>query len=215
MINDAQRIKIEFGSLKRAPASNIKSRGQWLASLTTSGALPGWLSVTQAGLEGDITTFSRYDAPPELAAGLTTSEYELVQIFEQGKPHSFDAPTPLPQNQLEALARGSLKMKLQENVNGLLKGFEPSPSSVRSQLTMSEPIKLPNGASGIKVIIRNKLVNGNVTTQEYVQEPTKVIEEMDKARKYMEYLRLFLFRVALNIPPIQSDNTVEHRLAES
>ena len=127
LISDAQQDKAGFESIKNSTASNIKPRGYWLASLTTSGALPGWFSITQAGLEGEVTTLSRYNAPPELQASIVISEYELVQIFEQGQPHSFSASTPLPQNQLNALANGSLKLEYHDKENSLYKEFEPSP----------------------------------------------------------------------------------------
>ena len=77
---------------------------------------------------------------------------------------------------------------------------------------MSEPVKLADGTSGTKVTIRNQLVDGHVTTKEYVQDPVRVFGEMDSARKYMEYLRQLPFRTALTVPPVQIDNTVEDRL---
>lgn len=211
-IRDAQRDKADFESIKNSTASNIKSRGYWLASLTTSGALPGWFSLTQVGLEGDITTLSRHDAPPELHASILISEYELMQIFEQGQPHSFGAPTPLPRNELKALADGSLKLESQDKVKSFFHKFVPSPSSILAQSTFSEPIKLADGTSRTKVTIRNQLVNGHVTIKEYVQDLVGVFEEMDSARNYMEYLRQFLFRAPLTVPPGQIDNTVEHKL---
>ena len=129
-ISDAQQDKAGFESIKNSTASNIKARGYWLASLTTSGALPGWFSVTRASLEGDVTTLSRFNAPPELQANIEVSEYELAQIFEQGQPHSFSTTTPLPQNELNALANGSLKPEYHDKANSFLKYFEPSPSSI-------------------------------------------------------------------------------------
>ena len=77
---------------------------------------------------------------------------------------------------------------------------------------MSEPVKLADGTSGNKVTIRNRLVSGHVTTKEYLQDPVKVFQEMDSARKYMEYLRQFLFRTALTVSSAQIDNTAEHKL---
>ena len=46
----AQELPNEMETAKHMPASLLKSRGQWIASLISSGVLPGWSARIEVGL---------------------------------------------------------------------------------------------------------------------------------------------------------------------
>ena len=213
-IKDARQDKDDFDAIKYKPASYIKSRGQWVASLITSGALPGWYSVLENSIEGHVMTFARHNAPPELDAGITISEEELLRVFEQGQPHGFGTPQPLPQEKLRALGDGSLKLQLRDEGFGLLDEFKPSPFSIIRQIAFTERVTRSDGTSSTKVVFSNQLANGKIVTKEHgVQDMTKVYEEVDNAYNSMEWVRQLSLYKPEAAAVDQLDHAVEPILA--
>lgn len=54
------------------------------------------------------------------------------------------------------------------------------------QVTAAERIKLPSGKMGTKVVMKNFLTNGDVEEKVIVQEPGKVLQEVEKARALIQ-----------------------------
>lgn len=59
-------------------------------------------------------------------------------------------------------------------------------------------MQLAGGVVGTKVNCKNTLANGKAITKEFNQEPAKVLEEVENARKYFEMLRLGVVNLQLS-----------------
>lgn len=55
-----------------------------------------------------------------------------------------------------------------------------------SQTTTAERITLPDGRMVTKVVMKNYLTNGDVEEKVIVQEPGKVLQEVEKARALIQ-----------------------------
>lgn len=188
-ITQAQEAKSLYESDQSKPASSLKSHCHWIASLITSGALPGWSWCERTSVDGPVVEFARVNAPPELEAGISTSDMELSLQFVHGRPWSFGSPQPLRQDLLQALVDGTLQAP--EFKTGSRDSFNASQFSIMVQAGRAEPFKRSDGSTGTKVILDNNLANGTWTSKEFVQEPEKVFEEIHHARQSMSDLRGF------------------------
>ncbi|KAL8716995.1 MAG: hypothetical protein Q9181_008369 [Wetmoreana brouardii] len=175
LISDAQRLKARYEAQKDLPASILKPRGQWIASLVNSGVLPEWKWNVWNSTDGPVMGFNKRDAPPELDASLSVSELELQQRFEQGQPYKFGTPTALPETQVKALMEGTRDPELLDLPNDPLRKFGPSKSSTVAQSAQTE-----------------QLADGTSVTKEFVQEPGALLEEIENAQKSMFNMRLGL-----------------------
>ena len=80
----AQSFKASEETRRKWPASRHKERGQWMASLITSGALTGWSSTLEDSEHGDLIHLNNVLADPGNVVSLT--ELELDELFEGGEP---------------------------------------------------------------------------------------------------------------------------------
>lgn len=198
LVTEAEARKSLHDNHRNSTASSLKPRGQWIASLVTSGALPNWQWTTCANTAGLAMIFARRDAPPELAASISTTELELEEHFEKGQPYQFGMPSMITLDHvmplidgtfvLEYMSSGSLNSNPDLPDHPMLK-FKPSRSSVLQQDGTSELVKLQDGSLGVKVTIENGLASRRVVSREFVEDPAKVLEEVENARKSMEFLR--------------------------
>ena len=188
LVLQAQKARKDFEKNRNAHASSVKPRGQWIASLINSGALPGWEWSTSNSLDGPTMHFRRRDAPPEMDIGLIgVSELELEQVFEKDHLYSFGMPAPIPEDTIKTLTDESDKYVSDIHPDPL-RNYMPSRSSIIHQMAYAEPVKLRDGTMGTKVLFRNRLADKTMTTKEFIQEPEKVLEEVENARKYMDML---------------------------
>ena len=185
----ALETKTEFEKTRTATASSLKPRRQWIASMINSGALPTWEWDTWQSTAGPIMSFCKRNPPTELDASISFSEHELEQIFEKGQPHAVGIPPTLPPDLVKALTDGSVRNDTMSVNPDPLKAFRPSPSSILMQTASSEPVQLATGMVGTKVVLKNTLADGKVVVKEFIQEPAKVLEEVENARKSFEMLR--------------------------
>ena len=184
----AQKARDDFEQNRDANASRVKPRGQWIASLINSGALPGWEWSTSNSLDGPTMQFRRRDAPPEMDVGhIGVSELELEQVFEKSQAYSFWMPAPIPEDTIKALTDEPNKY-VQDVHPDPLRNFKPSRSSIIHQMAYAEPVKLRDGTMGTKVLFWNTLADKTMATKEFIQEPERVLEEVENARKYMDML---------------------------
>ena len=190
IIAHAKKTQSDYEAVKDASASSQKSHGQWITSLMSSGALPGWYWVEQTSVDGPYMGFSRTKAPPELEASITITEKELSEQFVHGQAQKIGSPQGLPPDRLQALRDGAIEAP--RSRIGPKRLFSPGISSTLMQTGTTETFKRPDGSRGTKVTIRNQLVDGRMVEKEYIQQPAKVLEEIVNARKSMAHLGLLL-----------------------
>ena len=181
-------------------ASRHKIRGQWIASLITSGALRGWFSVLGDSEVGDLIQLSKEDDPKNMSS-IIISERELAEHFDKGKPlcrgtpsaplYRVSRPPPaIPVKNTPTLHEDSGpeippdKPELWSRV--------PERPYFWCQSMAAEQITLPIGKTVTKVVMRTWLTNGDVEEKVMVQEPGKVLQEVEKARAKIENRQLGL-----------------------
>ncbi|KAI4271597.1 MAG: hypothetical protein LQ337_005901 [Flavoplaca oasis] len=189
IIAHAKNTQLEYETVKDMSASSQKSHGQWITSLISSGALPGWRWDEHISVDGPLMRFARTKAPPELAISFTMTEKELSEQFVHGQPQKIGLPLRLPPARLQALRDGVIEAP--RSRIGPQRLFVPSLSSTLMQIGTTESFKRPDGSRSTKVIIKNQLVNGRIVEKKYLQQPAKVLEEIVNARKSMARLKTF------------------------
>lgn len=193
----AQRCKAEYEEQRDMSASNVKPRGQWIASLMDSGALPNWYWLVRNTTSGPLMVFSRKDAPPGLETdGIDISELEILQHFEERRPYYFGSPAPLPVKETRAVIDGHSNREQIPVPNDPFEKFQPSKTSVMAQVARSEPVELPDGSIGSKTVITNHLANNTIVTKEFIQQPARLLEEVENARKSMEMVRVTISSIS-------------------
>lgn len=191
----AQAMKERTEARREWSASKRKDRGQWIASLITSGALPGWRSTLTDTADGIKMILYNFDsAAPEdgedpEAIGVTESE--LSALFEEGVPLGYDDSAPplyhvshrgfRPVNDGVEVLDDDGNIQLPPDPPDCM-SYTPERPYFRTQLTRAERITLPNGKLGTKVTVRNCFTNGETEDKVIVQEPGKVLQEVEKAR---------------------------------
>ncbi|KAL8659592.1 MAG: hypothetical protein Q9202_007059 [Teloschistes flavicans] len=177
-----------FERLREKTASSQKPRGQWIASLMHSGAMPDWTWATWNSLQGPVMSFSRNDTSPELEASLSLSELELQQKFEDGRPWGFGTPEPLNVTPVLAMIEADNGPPWVAVPDHPFEEFKPSVSSVMFQAANTKSVKLPNGSMGTNVSILHTFVDGTSERKEYGQDAGKLLEEIENVRKSMEFV---------------------------
>ena len=180
-------------------ASSHKDRGQWTASLVTSGALRGWFSILQDSEDGDLIKLGKEDDPENMR--IQFSEQELAEHFDEGKPlHSGGPSAPLYRVSRRPRAMPEKSPQILHEDSGpeippdepQLWSRVPERPCFWRQSMAAEQITLPIGKTVTKVTMRNWLTNGDVEEKVMVQEPGKVLQEVEKARVMIENRRLGL-----------------------
>ncbi|KAL8854163.1 MAG: hypothetical protein Q9221_001085 [Calogaya cf. arnoldii] len=190
-IANAQEEKASFELLRNLPASHLMMRGQWITSLITSGALPGWKSAICSTTVGQAMDYSKRNSPPDLDASFTISELELQQVFAEGHPYDFRDPPEFPTSAaVKDLLGGPDPPTYPEIPNDPFEKFRPSNSSIIHQSTECDLIKMPDGSIGPKAKILNTLVDGRTEAKEFVHNPVGVLEETKGAEWSMMMMRV-------------------------
>ena len=178
-------------------ASRHKDRGQWTASLVTSGALRGWFSELQDSEAGDLIKLGRVDDPENVVI----SERELTDCFDHGQPlHTGTPSAPLYRASRQPRTMPEENPQVLDEDSGF--GLEVPPDEPQlwsrvperpcfwRQSMVAEKITLPIGKTVTKVVMRNWLTNGDVEEKVMIQEPGKVLQEVEKARAMIENRRM-------------------------
>lgn len=194
-IDLAQRTKDEYEKERDLTASQGKPRGQWIASLMNSGALPTWTWGLSNSTDGPVMDFRTRNTAPESYGTVSLSEQELSEIFEEERPFSFSPTVPLPQAPIDALVNGTHRIESHP-----WEDFTPS-KAVVAQSADTEPTKLPDGSSGWKTNVCNTLADGTSVTKAFAEKPGELYEEIVNARASMDHLRS-LVRSMLNVSRI-------------
>lgn len=192
----AEAFKAQEETRREWSASRHKERGQWVASLITSGALRGWTSVLNDSEDGDVITLSKEGNSEsseslESSDGICISELELKEYFEDGKPlHTGTPRAPLyrvsprppatPEDDDQKVDHFTVHDLPQ--AEPIMWTKTPERPLFFGQSMAAERITLPNGKTATKVVMRNWLTNGDVEEKVMVEEPGKVLQEVEKAR---------------------------------
>ncbi|KAL8693624.1 MAG: hypothetical protein Q9218_001582 [Villophora microphyllina] len=182
----AQDRQAEFERARDMTASSQMPRGQWMASLMNSGALPSWNWLARNSPIGPVMGFSKMDTSP--ASEVSFSELELRQIFEEGRPFGFGTPPELDSTLVMGLINGDDAPPWVAVPNHPFEDFKPSGSSVMAQAARPKTVKLPEGSLGTKVIITTLFADGRHVQKEFVQDAGGLLEEIENARKSMEFV---------------------------
>ena len=187
----AQSFKAREETRREWPASRHKERGQWMASLITSGALTGWSSTLEDSEHGDLIHLNN-----DLAGNIIGfTELELDELFEGGKPLEQGLPgRPLYQVSNQSLAVPNNDDQI---IDGKASRYPPPDEPLLmsriperpyffGQNTTAERIRLPNGKMATRVVMKNYLTNGDVEEKVIVQEPGRVLQEVERARALIQ-----------------------------
>lgn len=187
----AEMFKAREASRGKFSTSRHKDRGQWMASLITSGALKGWNSLLKDSEAGDLVVLSKETETPDDEAGFSGTEHELRAHFEDDRPLVPGTPGPplyviSPVSPDAPVDDRSLDIedsspRMFAFVPEILSRVPERPYFYGQQMT-AERITLPNGRTATKVVMKNYLTNGDVEEKVMIQEPGKVLQEVEKAR---------------------------------
>ncbi len=188
----AESFRAREETRREWPASRHKDRGQWMVSLITSGALTGWSSTLEDSEHGDLIRLNNDLADPE--EGISFTEFELHELFDDGKPLEQGLPgPPLYQVSSQSSAVPDDDQIIDENVSPhpppdepLIMSRIPKRPYFFGQNTTAERITLPNGKTATRVLMKNYLTNGDVEEKVIVQEPGRVLQEVEKARALIQ-----------------------------
>lgn len=156
-----------------------KSRGHWIASLATSGALPNWSSGLGNSADGHVWEYGKgipYSNDSKYECVMSVTEKELTELFEDGKHPMPGSPLPSPHDQGTSSATpdqqaGPGKWVVPENGVGShnQRWYPRSKATIRYQCLTSELIgKSVSGTSGaaVKVKVINFITNGKKEEKE-------------------------------------------------
>ncbi|KAL9131467.1 MAG: hypothetical protein Q9217_000615 [Psora testacea] len=181
----------EIRDRKTAAASNSKSPGLWMSSLITSGALKGWMSIMANSNDGPYYKLRK--TTDDSDDGQCFTDLELMQKFKGGIPISvgspnwstMDAPYPrLPSMTGRAddgTFDGSLDLQTYKQLS--------IKRSILRQLASAEEVKYRNGTKATKVFLVNHYTDGSMERKEIIQDPVKVLQEVNEAQAQMELYR--------------------------
>ena len=185
----AEAFKAREETRREWSASLRKDRGQWMASLITSGALTSWNSTLEDSEEGVLI---RLRAPED---SISFSERELREHFEDGKPLEDGIPGPpmyevsyrpssVPVDDHQFVDDGSSPQPPPDQPT--IVSRIPDRPCFWGQTTVAERTTLPDGKMVTKVVMKNYLTNGDFQEKVMVQEPGKVLQEVEEARALIQ-----------------------------
>lgn len=179
---------------KSWPASSYKMRGQWMASLVSSGALPSWRAQMFDSSEGSQVGLSKIEGDPDDADGLRMTEGELKKQFKEGVPAQMGSPS-------WSTDAGHYPEAEDDGVN--LRDLPIRPS-ILSQAISAECTKPGKGNISTRVTLINQFTDGRIEQKEINDDSSKVLEENERVYASMKERNA---AVALAIQEAQIDMT--------
>ena len=162
---------------KSFPASSYKMRGQWMASLVSSGALPGWRAQLFESSEGLQVGLSKTDGDQDILDGQRMTELEIQKQFEEGIPMQIGSPS-------WSTASGQYPEHDASITD--LESSTPLAPSILAQVTTVECTKVEKGNLSTKVTLTNRFTDGTVEQKEVIDDSSKVLEETHKVYASMQ-----------------------------
>lgn len=176
-------------------ASMHKDRGQWIASLITRGALTGWTSTLADSADGEHIALGKVDSgdPEDKYDIIRLTEHRLHELFDNGKPLEIGSPDP----PLYRVSYRAPKPAIEEQYSNdgallpppdkpIIMSRTPDRPYLKEQTSTAERITLPNGKMATKVTLKNYLTNGETEEKVIIQEPGKVLQEVQRVRALIE-----------------------------
>ena len=183
IIDIGQEIILRLQELEQADKQKQSSqgmkRGHWIASLFSSGALPGWQSKLLDSAAGHYWLFVKNDGDGD---GLSITESEMSLYIEGGRP--LEVGNPDWSTESGGYPEVERLYDVSPDDNSIVcTEFKvpPLPHSISIQAIGSERTKLPNGLFSTKVKIWNRYTDGREEEKEIVDDTGKVLEEVKKA----------------------------------
>ena len=194
-IASAHSVKEEHASRQDWSASKRKGRCQWMASLITSGALRDWKSTLKDSEAGHLYYLKKQGANSKDRDRCDISERDLDSHFDDGESLELSLPDPpmymvpnLPPARLstdpEILDEDSWPAPPPDRP--VLWRKSPRRPCFRSQETSAARITLPDGKTAMRVVMKNQLTNGDVEKKVIIDQPCKVLQEVEKAKALIE-----------------------------
>ena len=193
-INNSGVVKEAVETQKHFPASRLKQRGQWIASLVSSGVLPGWKSRLEGGpTPGQqrilIRKWTEPSGKSDQQGDIVFTENDLQRRFGEAESPEIMGPSV----EIDAFGLRSdevvTRITISEEELGGESSSEASPPRhyLTAQTTTSERILLPDGSTVNKVVLTNHSGNGKDESIEIIQDAGKVLEGVEKARMLMQH----------------------------
>ncbi|KAL9063540.1 MAG: hypothetical protein Q9161_009421 [Pseudevernia consocians] len=182
-------------AMKKLPASRLRTRGTWIASLISSGVLPGWKSRLEGGArrsEQRICMQKMTDPPvePEETKDIVFTDEELRNRFGRAPSSNYK----IPSGGIDYRYAGQRfdEVTVNEHLGRGRSSSGPTQSwpYLTFQTTTSERVLLPDGSTINKVVLTNHFLNGKEEKIEIIQDAAKVLEEVEKARLLLEGLEV-------------------------
>ncbi len=167
------------------PASKYKGRGQWMASLISSGALPGWRAQIFNSSEGFQVHLTKIEGDLDDPGGQIMTEAELTREFDEGIPMQVGRPIwstsagQYPESFREDYTDGEVTSYVD------FQGPTLRPS-ILSQIIAAECTKSEEGIISTKVALKNLFTDGTTDSKEIIDDPSKVLEETNKVHSSMQ-----------------------------
>ena len=162
---------------KLEQSSRALQRGHWIASLFSSGALPGWQSKLHDSAIGHYWSFVKNDGE-----GLSISEFELSSYFGEGRPIGIESPAWSTESggypEIERI--DGVKADDGSSMFAEIKA-PPLPHSICIQAIGTDRTKIPNGFFSTRVKIWNRFTDGREEEKHIVDDTRSVLEEVKKA----------------------------------
>ncbi|CAF9940064.1 hypothetical protein IMSHALPRED_001735 [Imshaugia aleurites] len=168
---------------KHWSASQNKHRGQWIASLISSGVLPGWSSRLESNSWlGEPRMFMQKLTVPRSER----DEKDSFAFTDNGLYLRFRVKEPLQKIvHSEARRRSDFVIVNDHDLKNSSSDSVRSRQNLIAQTTTSERILLADGSIATKVVLTNHARNGREEKIEIIEDAAKVLEEVEKARNLM------------------------------
>jgi len=183
------------------PASMYKRRGQWIASLITSGAIVGWQSDLVDSAKGEYINFKKLEPADDGSYdGMTFTELEMIDYFERNVPMEYLIPSwstigleypqsfsfSSPDSMQDVINDDNEKEhKVPPSVNSVRPTLV-MPTSILAQHIMVERTRLRSGRISVKVLLQNFHTNGKTVKKEITDDACRVLEEGATVRSSMK-----------------------------
>ena len=170
------------------PASKHKSRGEWMASLIWSGALPGWRAHLYDGSRGEQLEIDKTKSHDKEEVDpddyWVSSELGIKNFFEDGVPlEHTGAETWSTYNGQYPEYEWIQKFDPYDRSINWVEARVPSVRpSIAKQIIEAERTKFANGSISTKVKISNIWTDQRIENKEIVDDPSKVLEEVREAK---------------------------------
>lgn len=194
---------------KSSPASMYKTRGHWITSLISSGAMSAWESTLYDSSQEELFHFKKKELNERGEQdGLIMTEWQLKKQFVDGIHTKPDDPPPLwstaslryPETFVLSIETPTKDSISDRDYDGA--GTKPSqhvlpispismmPMSILAQTTTAERTILRNGEMSVKVVLTNNHTNGTVVKKEIKDDACGVLEEAITALTSMAEMRV-------------------------